>query len=82
MAKTDIIMSCMSDHTGASIARVVLASRTLHVGQTVLVRREDANKYLLGFPASPKGPIGVLKSTTGDFSGPAGISPQSSASNS
>jgi len=32
-----------------------------------LVRREDANQYLLGFPSLPKGTIGVLKGTTGDF---------------
>jgi len=31
------------------------------------VRREDANQYLLGFPSLPKGTIGVLKATTGDF---------------
>jgi ABC-type amino acid transport substrate-binding protein len=32
-----------------------------------LVRREDANKYALGFPINPTGTIGVLKATTGDF---------------
>ena len=64
--KTDIIMSCMSV-TRARQLRVSFAKPYLTVGQTVLVRREDANKYLLGFPASPKGAIGVLKSTTGDF---------------
>jgi polar amino acid transport system substrate-binding protein len=64
--KTDIIMSSMS-MTRARQLRVSFSKPYLTVGQTVLVRREDANKYLLGFPASPKGTIGVLKSTTGDF---------------
>lgn len=64
--KTDIIMSGMSV-TRPRQLRVSFAKPYLTVGQTVLVRREDANKYLLGFPASPKGTFGVLKSTTGDF---------------
>src|SRR6185369_1147933 len=39
----------------------------LIVGQMTLVRREDQGKYLLGFPISPSGTVGVLKATTGEF---------------
>lgn len=64
--RTDIVMSSMSI-TRARQLRVAFAKPYLTVGQAVLVRREDANKYLLGFPAMPQGTIGVLKATTGDF---------------
>jgi polar amino acid transport system substrate-binding protein len=64
--RTDIIMSSMSN-TRARQIRIAFARPYMAVGQSVLVRREDANKYLLGFPARPDGTIGVLKSTTGDF---------------
>ena len=64
--KTDIIMSSMSITQPRSL-RVAFAKPYLAVGQTVLVRREDANKYILGFPGKPEGTIGVLKATTGDF---------------
>lgn len=64
--RTDIIMSGMSI-TPARQLRVAFTKPYLAVGQTVLVRREDANKYLLGFPPSPQGTIGVLQATTGDF---------------
>jgi polar amino acid transport system substrate-binding protein len=64
--RTDIIMSSMSV-TRARQLRVAFARPYLAVGQSVLVRREDANKYLLGFPSLPEGTIGVLKATTGDF---------------
>ena len=64
--RTDIIMSSLSI-TRARQSRVAFSRPYLAVGQTVLVRREDANKYLLGFPAMPQGTIGVLKATTGDF---------------
>lgn len=64
--RTDIIMSSMS-MTRPRQLRVAFTKPYLAVGQSVLVRREDANKYLLGFPARPEGVIGVLKSTTGDF---------------
>ena len=64
--RTDIIMSSMSN-TRARQVRVAFARPYLTIGQTVLVRREDANKYLLGFPVRPEGTIGVLKATTGDF---------------
>jgi polar amino acid transport system substrate-binding protein len=37
------------------------------VGQMTLVRREDSQRYAFGFPLIPKGPIGVLQATTGDF---------------
>jgi ABC-type amino acid transport substrate-binding protein len=64
--RTDIIMSSMSI-TRPRALRVAFARPYLAVGQAVLVRREDANKYLLGFPARPEGTIGILKATTGDF---------------
>src|SRR5262249_54299516 len=64
--KIDIIMSSMSI-TRPRTLRVAFARPYLAVGQATLVRREDANKYLLGFPIRPEGTIGVLKATTGDF---------------
>jgi len=64
--RTDIIMSSMSITQPRSL-RVAFAKPYLAVGQMVLVRREDAKKYMLGFPARPEGTIGVLKATTGDF---------------
>jgi len=64
--KTDIIMSCMSV-TPARSLRVSFAEPYLTVGQVALVRREDANQYVMGFPIMPRGTIGVLKATTGDF---------------
>lgn len=64
--RTDIIMSGMSI-TLARQLRVAFSKPYLAAGQTVLVRREDANQYLLGFPSRPQGSIGVLKATTGDF---------------
>lgn len=64
--RTDIIMSGMSV-TRTRQLRVAFANPYLAVGQATLVRREDLPKYALGFPATPKGTIGVLESTTGDF---------------
>jgi polar amino acid transport system substrate-binding protein len=64
--KTDIIMSAMSVTVPRQL-RVDFATPYLAVGQTVLVRREDANKYAVGFVVAPKTAFGVLKSTTGDF---------------
>jgi ABC-type amino acid transport substrate-binding protein len=64
--KIDIIMSSMSI-TRPRTLRVAFTRPYLAVGQATLVRREDANKYILGFPIRPEGTIGVLKATTGDF---------------
>jgi len=64
--KIDIIMSSMSI-TGARKWVVDFSRPYLYIGQMVLVRREDVNKYALGFPLRPPGTIGVLKATTGDF---------------
>jgi polar amino acid transport system substrate-binding protein len=64
--KTDIIMSGMSI-TLARQLRVEFSKPYMLVGQTVVVRREDATKFALGFPIEPQGSIGVLKATTGDF---------------
>jgi ABC-type amino acid transport substrate-binding protein len=63
---TDIIMSSMSVTTLRQL-RVDFCTPYLQIGQMTLVRAEDANKYLLGFPAPPPGVIGVIKATTGDF---------------
>lgn len=64
--KTDIIMSSMSV-TPARALRVAFVDSYLSVGQVALVRRENLNKYVMGFPIVPSGTIGVLKATTGDF---------------
>jgi ABC-type amino acid transport substrate-binding protein len=63
---TDIIMSSMSI-TKLRQLRVSFCNPYLQIGQMTLIRSEDANKYLLGFPAPPPGVIGVIKATTGDF---------------
>lgn len=64
--KIDIIMSGMSV-TRTRQLRVGFANPYLVVGQGVLVRREDFSRFTLGFPPIPKGVIGVLENTTGDF---------------
>lgn len=64
--RTDIIMSTMSI-TLARQLRVSFADPYLVIGQTVLVRREDAGKFVFGFPIEPQGTVGVLKATTGDY---------------
>lgn len=64
--RTDIIMSDMSITTARQL-RIAFAKPYLITGQIALVRRADANRYLLGFPAMPAGTLGVLKATTGDF---------------
>jgi len=64
--RTDIIMSSMSI-TRTRELRIAFAKPYLIVGQMALVRREDAYRYALGFPAKPEGTIGVVKATTGDF---------------
>lgn len=64
--RTDIIMSSMSV---TESRRFVLnfSQPYFVVGQMALVRREDRNKYLMGFPLELKGAIGVIPATTGDF---------------
>jgi polar amino acid transport system substrate-binding protein len=64
--RTDIIMSSMSV-TLARQLRVTFAYPYLAIAQTVLVRREDAGKFVFGFPIEPHGTLGVLRATTGDF---------------
>ena len=64
--RIDIIMSSMSITTARRY--VIDFSRPyLLVGQMTLVRREDQNRYVLGFPITPPGTVGVLKATTGEF---------------
>jgi ABC-type amino acid transport substrate-binding protein len=64
--RTDIIMSSMSI---TESRRFVLnfSQPYFVIGQMALVRRENKNKYLLGFPLNLKAPIGVIPATTGDF---------------
>ena len=64
--RIDIIMSSMSI-TMARRQVMNFSHPYLIVGQMTLVRREDQNKYLLGFPVKPPGTVGVLKATTGEF---------------
>lgn len=64
--RTDIIMSGMSVTLSREL-RIAFSKPYLVTGQIALVRREDANQYLLGFPARPAGAIGVMTATTGDF---------------
>ncbi len=64
--RTDIIMSSMSI---TESRRFVLnfSQPYFVIGQLALVRREDKNKYLMGFPMDLKGAIGVIPATTGEF---------------
>jgi ABC-type amino acid transport substrate-binding protein len=64
--KIDIIMSSMTI-TPARQYVVSFARPYLKVSQMTLVRREDQNAYLFGFPVRPTGTIGTMKATTGDF---------------
>lgn len=64
--RIDIVMSSMSI-TMARRAVVAFSRPYLVVGQMTLVRAEDQNRYLLGFPVKPSGTIGVLSATTGEF---------------
>jgi polar amino acid transport system substrate-binding protein len=64
--RTDIIMSSMSI---TESRRFVLnfSQPYFLIGQMALVRREDKNKYLMGFPLNLNGRVGVIPATTGDF---------------
>ena len=64
--RIDIIMSSMSI-TKARRYVIDFSRPYLVVGQMTLVRREDQNRYRLGFPITPPGTVGVLKATTGEF---------------
>jgi ABC-type amino acid transport substrate-binding protein len=64
--RIDIIMSSLSI-TRPRQFRAAFCKPYLTIGQMALVRRADAYKYGLGFPARPEGVIGVKKATTGDF---------------
>jgi len=64
--RIDIIMSSMSI-TAARRFVVDFTRPYLVVGQITLVRREDQGRYVLGFPMTPSGTVGVLKATTGEF---------------
>lgn len=65
-SRTDIIMSSMSI-TPARRHLVQFTQPYLLVGQMALVPRTDVHKYLLGFPATLPGVVGVLPATTGEF---------------
>ena len=64
--RIDIIMSSMSITTARRYV-IDFSKPYLIVGQMTLVRREDQNRYVLGFPMTPPGTVGVLKATTGEF---------------
>jgi ABC-type amino acid transport substrate-binding protein len=64
--RTDIIMSSMSI-TMARRYVVAFSKPYFLVGQMGLVRRENVSDYLMGYPINPKGTVGVLKATTGEF---------------
>ena len=64
--RTDIIMSSMSI-TPARRYVVHFTHPYFLVGQMALVRGEDRNQYVLGFPLGMEGPIGVVGATTGEF---------------
>lgn len=64
--RTDIIMSSMSMTTARQV-RVAFAKPYLAIGQIAVVRRADQGQFVFGFPIKPKGAIGVLKATTGDY---------------
>lgn len=64
--KTDIIMSSMSV-TMARRHMVSFSEPYFVVGQMALVRQENKNQYILGFPAVPEEKIGALRATTGEF---------------
>lgn len=64
--RIDIVMSSMSVTT-ARRSVIDFSRPYLVVGQMTLVRREDQNRYALGFPITPPGTVGILKATTGEF---------------
>lgn len=64
--QTDIIMSSMSI-TPARLHLVHFSQPYLNVGQMALVPRSELHRYLLGFPSTLPGVVGVLPATTGDF---------------
>jgi ABC-type amino acid transport substrate-binding protein len=64
--KTDIIMSSMS--ITRARGHVVAFTRPYFVlGQMALIRQDDRNRYVLGFPQPLPGTVGVMKATTGEF---------------
>lgn len=64
--RTDIIMSSMSVTESRRFV-VNFSQPYFIVGQMALVRREDKNKYLMGFPLNLKGKVGVIPATTSEF---------------
>jgi ABC-type amino acid transport substrate-binding protein len=64
--KTDIIMSSMSV-TMARRQMVNFTTPYARVGQMALTRREDKNRFSIGFPYNLKEKVGVVRATTGDF---------------
>ncbi len=63
--KIDIIMSAVSI-TRERQTQVGFCDPYLRTGQMALVRREDLNRYGMGFPDVLPGPVGVRRGTTGD----------------
>lgn len=64
--RTDVIMSSMSI-TQARMYRVSFTKPYMFIGQMLLIRGEDMNRYALGIPPTLPAPVGVRTGTTGDF---------------
>jgi ABC-type amino acid transport substrate-binding protein len=64
--RTDIIMSSMSITESRQFV-LNFSQPYFVIGQMALVRRDDVNKYLIGFPRDLKGRIAVIPATTGEF---------------
>lgn len=63
--KTDIIMSSMSI-TPERRMLVAFSDPYMHVGQMMLVHRQDIYRYALGFPQPLPGTVGVQRGTVGE----------------
>jgi polar amino acid transport system substrate-binding protein len=63
--RTDIIMSSMTI-TAERRMRLAFSNTYLNVGQLLLVRRADFNRYALGIPVVLPGTVGVIAGTVGE----------------
>lgn len=63
--KTDIIMASMSI-TPERRMLVTFSNPYMHVGQMMLVHRQDLYRYALGFPQPLPGTVGVQRGTVGE----------------
>jgi ABC-type amino acid transport substrate-binding protein len=63
--RTDINMSSMTI-TAERRMRLAFSNTDLYVGQLLLVRRADFNRYALGIPVVLPGTVGVIAGTVGE----------------